>query len=79
MEKKREIPIEIDDHFRLFGKEPWEVDYGEKCPVCDVRIDEYGFCSCGSSGDWIFLQMVRQVTSKILLQEEQLLEILEQP
>ena len=24
---------------------------GEKCPVCDVRIDEYGFCSCGSSGD----------------------------
>ena len=49
--KKREIPIEIDDHFKLFGKEPWEVDYGEKCPVCDVRIDEYGFCSCGSSGD----------------------------
>ena len=58
LEKKREIPIEIDDHFRLFGKEPWEVDYGEKCPVCDVRIDEYGFCSCGSSGDWIFSQMV---------------------
>ena len=36
---------------KLFGKEPWEVEYGEKCPVCDVRIDEYGFCSCGSSGD----------------------------
>ncbi|MDH3854389.1 MAG: hypothetical protein OES23_08040 [Nitrosopumilus sp.] len=51
MEKKRAIPIEIDDHFKLFGKEPWEVDYGEKCAVCDVRIDEYGFCSCGSSGD----------------------------
>ena len=51
LEKKREIPIEIDDHFKLFGKEPWEVDYGEKCPVCNVRIDEYGFCSCGSSGD----------------------------
>lgn len=49
--KKREIPLEIDDHFKLFGKEPWEVDYGEKCPVCDMRIDEYGFCSCGSSGD----------------------------
>jgi hypothetical protein len=46
LEKKREIPIEIDDHFKL-----WEVDYGEKCAVCDVRIDEYGFCSCGSSGD----------------------------
>ncbi|MEO2265437.1 MAG: hypothetical protein ABGW49_06100 [Nitrosopumilus sp.] len=51
MEKKRIIPIEIDDHFKLFGKEPWEVVYGEKCPVCNVRIDEYGFCSCGSSGD----------------------------
>jgi hypothetical protein len=49
--KKRVIPVEIDDHFKLFGKEPWEVDYGEKCPVCNVRIDEYGFCSCGSSGD----------------------------
>jgi len=22
-----------------------------KCPICNVRIDEYGFCSCGSSGD----------------------------
>jgi len=33
LEKKREIPLEIDDHFKLFGKEPWEVDYGEKCPV----------------------------------------------
>ena len=49
--KKREIPLEIDDHFKLFGKEPWEVDYGEKCPICNVRIDEYGFCSCGSSGN----------------------------
>ena len=34
MEKKSEIPKEIDDHFKLFGKEPWEVEYGEKCPVC---------------------------------------------
>ncbi len=41
--KKREIPLEIDDHFKLFGKEPWEVEYGEKCPVCNIRIDEYGF------------------------------------
>jgi hypothetical protein len=49
--KKRIIPEEIDEHFKLFGKEPWEVDYGEKCPICNVRIDEYGFCSCGSSGD----------------------------
>jgi len=49
--KKRVIPLEIDDHFKLYGKEPWEVDYGEKCTICNVRIDEYGFCSCGSGGD----------------------------
>ena len=63
MDKKREVPIEIDDHFKLFGKEPWEVEYGEKCAVCDVRIDEYGFCSCGSSGDQLFSLMVQ---SKLL-------------
>ena len=49
--EERVIPLEIDDHFRLFGKEPWEVEYGEKCPECQSRIDEYGFCSCGSNGD----------------------------
>ena len=54
MEKKQEIPKEIDDHFRLFGKEAWEVEYGEKCPVCNTRIDEYGFCSCDSKGDQSF-------------------------
>jgi hypothetical protein len=52
MVKERIIPLEIDDHFRLYGKEPWEVDYtDEKCSICDTRIDEYGFCSCGSSGE----------------------------
>jgi len=49
-EEERVVPLEIDDHFRLFGKEPWEVEYGEKCPECQSRIDEYGFCSCGSNG-----------------------------
>ncbi len=51
VDKKRVIPEEIDDHYRLYGKEPWEVDYDEKCPLCDSRIDEYGLCSCGSSGE----------------------------
>lgn len=51
LKKEREIPLEIDDHFRLFGKEPWEIDYGEKCPICNTRIDEYGFCSCGSGSE----------------------------
>ncbi len=49
-EEERVVPLEIDDHFRLFGKEPWEVEYGEKCPECQSRIDEYGLCSCGSNG-----------------------------
>ncbi|MDI1494781.1 MAG: hypothetical protein K8823_87 [Cenarchaeum symbiont of Oopsacas minuta] len=47
----KEIPEEIDDHFRLFGKEPWEINYGEKCPLCNTRIDEYDMCACGSTGD----------------------------
>ncbi len=51
MAEERVVPEEIDDHFRLYGKEPWEVSYDERCSVCDVRIDEYGFCSCGSSGE----------------------------
>jgi len=51
LKKERKIPPEIDVHFKLYGKEPWEVDYDEKYPICNVRIDEYSFCSCGSSGD----------------------------
>ena len=51
MEKKEDIPKEIDVHFKLFGKQPWEVEYGEKCLVCNVRIDEYGCCACDSKGD----------------------------
>jgi len=44
-------PEEIDTHFQMYGKHAWEVEYGERCPVCDKRIDEYGFCACGSQGD----------------------------
>ncbi len=50
-DKEHVIPPEIDDHLRMYGKEPWEVEYGEKCPECKSRIDEYGLCSCGSCGD----------------------------
>ena len=31
MDEKQEIPKEIDDHFKLFGKDPWEIEYGDKC------------------------------------------------
>jgi hypothetical protein len=43
LKKERKISLEIDVHFKLYGKEPWKVDYDEKCPICNVRIDEYGF------------------------------------
>ncbi len=45
LKKERKISLEIDVHFKLYDKEPWEVDYDEKYPICNVRIDEYGFCS----------------------------------
>ena len=48
---EREIPEEIDDHYRLYGKEPWEIDYGEKCTLCGTRADEYGLCACDSGGE----------------------------
>ena len=51
-EKEPEAPIvprEIDTHFQLYGKHAWEVEYKERCPVCDKRIDEFGFCACGGS------------------------------
>lgn len=50
MGEGRGVPPEIDDHLRLFGKEPWEVEYGERCDGCGSRVDEYGLCSCGSCG-----------------------------
>ena len=45
------IPSDIDIHFQMYGKHAWEVQYGEKCPVCEKRIDEFGYCACGSKGE----------------------------
>ena len=45
------VPEEIDTHFKLFGKHAWEVKYSDRCPICGSRIDEYGFCACGSQGE----------------------------
>ena len=50
MDEKQEIPKEIDDHFKLFGKEAWEVEYGDKCPLCNSRFDEFEGCACDSKG-----------------------------
>jgi hypothetical protein len=43
------VPPEIDTHYQMYGKHAWEVEYGERCEVCNKRIDEFGFCACGSS------------------------------
>ena len=40
------VPPEIDTHLQLYGKHMWEVSYTEKCPRCDKRIDEFGYCAC---------------------------------
>jgi hypothetical protein len=40
------VPLEIDTHYQLYGKHMWEVNYYEKCPRCDKRIDEFGYCAC---------------------------------
>ena len=45
------VPLEIDTHFQIYGKHAWEVEYGEKCPLCNKRIDEYGLCACGTGGE----------------------------
>jgi hypothetical protein len=45
------IPTEIDIHFQMYGKHAWEVEYGDRCPICEKRIDELGYCACGSQGE----------------------------
>gem|GEM_PF-71301 len=43
------VPPEIDSHYQMYGKHAWEVKYGERCPTCEKRIDEFGLCACGGS------------------------------
>jgi hypothetical protein len=43
------VPHEIDSHYQMYGKHAWEVEYGERCPTCEKRIDEFGLCACGGS------------------------------
>ena len=50
-EENNIVPLEIDTHFQMFRKHMWDVEYGERCPLCNKRIDEYGFCACGSGGE----------------------------
>lgn len=45
------VPIEIDTHFQKYGKHMWDVDYKERCPLCEKKIDEFGYCACNSYSD----------------------------
>jgi hypothetical protein len=56
-----EIPEDINIHKKIWGKNADQVVYGgvgskggendhyeeERCPFCDTRIDEFGYCACG--------------------------------
>ena len=42
------VPLEIETHFQLYGKHMWEVIYEDECPVCEKRIDEFGYCACNA-------------------------------
>ncbi|HEX9319668.1 MAG TPA: hypothetical protein VF884_12105 [Nitrososphaeraceae archaeon] len=48
--KENIVPEEINDHLKLFGKEPWEVEYDKigRCEICGSRIDEFGYCACSA-------------------------------
>lgn len=47
------VPIEIDTHYKLYGKYMWDVVYNDGdglCSICEKRIDEFGLCACGACG-----------------------------
>jgi hypothetical protein len=48
---ENEIPDEIDDHHKVFGKNAHDVDYDGigPCPFCGSRIDEFNLCACGGN------------------------------
>jgi hypothetical protein len=52
---KFDIPEEINAHKQIWGKDADQVIYGnlegneELCPICDSRIDEFGYCACGGN------------------------------
>jgi hypothetical protein len=56
-----DTPEEINVHKQIWGKDADQVIYGrleqnengdtyvELCPICDSRIDEFGYCACGGN------------------------------
>ena len=56
MGQDEEIPEDINVHKQIWGKDANQVTYGnttadddedERCPICNSRIDEFGYCGCG--------------------------------
>jgi hypothetical protein len=45
IEMEHKIPFEINDRFRIFGKDADEVDYTS----VGSRADEFNFCACGGN------------------------------
>jgi hypothetical protein len=45
------VPRELDDHVKLFGMRATEFEYTDEiCPICNNRIDEFGWCGHGNIG-----------------------------
>ncbi|MEM4181117.1 MAG: hypothetical protein QXW50_05515 [Nitrososphaerota archaeon] len=41
-----------DEHDYLFGLPVENVSYeGGVCSVCNIRVDEFGYCGCGGTAD----------------------------
>jgi hypothetical protein len=49
MSIEQEIPFEINDHLKVFGKEAKDMDYNGvgPGPFCGSTIDQFNFCACG--------------------------------
>ncbi len=50
-ELKRRIKTKYrktDAHKEIYDKEYHEVSYRGICPICGSRIDEKGYCACGT-------------------------------
>ncbi|MHB8603235.1 MAG: hypothetical protein ACYC6W_11625 [Nitrosotalea sp.] len=44
------VPKEINEHLRLYSKEPWEIQFSIECEVCGSKTDEFGLCGCNTGG-----------------------------
>lgn len=48
---KKDVSEHEDQHVKLYKKQWHEVKkINAKCPVCGQKIDEFGYCSCGTGG-----------------------------